>query len=303
MPLSQRRERLLKRLASSRARTREGLVLVEGVRAAREAISAGAVVSFAVVSPRLASTDEGRALGERLERGESGMAERFEGGRASPGERLEGGRRAGERLEGGGRAGTDGSAAARAGFDVVRVSDAEMSGIADTEHPQGIVLVCEEARTDLGTVLASARRLLVLDAVQDPGNVGTLVRSAVAFAFDAVVALDGTADPWGSKAVRASAGTAFRIPLVRATAEEVLEGLSEAGLPILVASAEGSAAVDPPERGFALVVGNEGAGVREAVQRSATATVAVPMTGPAESLNVGIAGSILMSDFTRADRR
>lgn len=307
MPLSQRRERLLKRLASSRSRAKEGLVLVEGVRAAGEAVSAGAAVSFAVVSPRLDATEDGRALAARLQGGRSDLPDgtgSAEGAGSAEGtgavEGMGSAGRAGA-AERGGAAGRAGSPSA--GFELVRVSDAEMDTIADTEHPQGIVLVCEEPRPDLAAALRGARRVLVLDAVQDPGNVGTLVRSAVAFAFDVVVALDGTADPWGSKAVRASAGTVFRVPLVRAAADDVVAGLTAAGLSILVASAEGSAAIDPPEEGFALVVGNEGAGVRDAVREAARATVAVPMTGPAESLNVGIAGSILMSDFTREDRR
>lgn len=314
MPLSQRKKRLLKRLASSRSRAKEGLVLVEGVRGAGEAVSAGAAVSFAVVSPRLDTTEDGRELAERLQGGRSGRgdgagsaAERAgavegtgsaEGAGSAERAGRAGGMDSAERAGAAGRAGSP-----SAGFDLVRVSDAEMDAIADTEHPQGIVLVCEEPRPDLEAALEGARRVLVLDAVQDPGNVGTLVRSAVAFGFDVVVTLDGTADPWGSKAVRASAGTVFRVPLVRAAADDVVAGLTAAGLSILVASAEGSAAVDPPEDSFALVVGNEGAGVRDAVREAARATVAVPMTGPAESLNVGIAGSILMSDFTRKDRR
>lgn len=278
MPLSQRRARLLKRLAVNRGRARESLVLVEGVRATIEALDAGASVSFAVVSPRLDSTEEGRTVRRRLE----------------------------------------GEGDAHRALEVVVVGDAEMAEVADTEQPQGVVVVCEEPTASLGEVVAAgsrpsgdgaaggpsrALRVLVLDAVQDPGNVGTLIRSAVAFSFDVVVALDGTADPWSSKAVRASAGTAFRLAVVRASADDALRLMLGADLPILVASAEGLAGVEPPRGGFALVVGNEGAGVREAVRRAASQTVAVPMTGPAESLNVGIAGSILMSDLTKKDRR
>ena len=240
-------------------------MLVEGVRAASTALDAAAGLSFAVVSPRLDGSAEGRALAERL--------------RTSP------------------------------GLDLLDVSDAEMEDVADTEHPQGVILVCDEPDVDLARGLDAAAhastagpRVLVLDAVQDPGNVGTLVRSAVAFGFDLLIALDGTTDPWGAKAVRAAAGTIFRLPVVRADAGEAIGALSAAGLPILVASAEGSAALDAPASGFALVLGNEGAGVREALRGAARDVVAVPMRGPAESLNVGIAGSILMSDFTKADR-
>lgn len=284
MPLSRRRTKLLKRLAVNKTRAREGLVLVEGVRAAAEALDAGGSVSFALVAPRVDTSEEGRALVERLRSDRT--------------------------------------------TDLLEVTDEEMATVADTEHPQGVVVVCEEPELDLAGGLARSRRssrmrspsagdpdrapggpashgprVLLLDAVQDPGNVGTLTRSAVAFSFDLVVALDGTTDPWGSKAVRAAAGTVFRIPVVRAGAEETLEVLNVEGLPILVASAEGSAAVTPPTGGFALVLGNEGSGVRGVVRHAARDVVAVPMTGPAESLNVGIAGSILMSDFTKADRQ
>lgn len=263
MPLSQRKARLLKRLTVNKTRAREGLVLVEGVRAVAEALDAGASISFAVVSPRLDSTEDGRVVRERLE-GDAGPA-----------------------LD----------------LHVVEVADSEMAEVADTERPQGVLVVCEEPTVSLVEALGSSPRVLVLDAVQDPGNVGTLIRSAVAFSFDLVVALDGTADPWSSKAVRSSAGTIFRIAVARVGVDEVVASLSSAGLPILVASAEGSAGLEAPGGGFALVVGNEGVGVRDALRRVASQVVAVPMTGPAESLNVGIAGSILMSDLTKQDRR
>ncbi|MDH3424466.1 MAG: RNA methyltransferase [Gemmatimonadota bacterium] len=250
--MSQRRERLVRRLLVNKSRAKEGLALVEGVRACGEALAAAASVSFALGSPRLHSTAAGRALAARL-------------------------------------------------HDVIEISDDEMDRITDTEHPQGVLLVCEEHTVDVARVALPGSRLLVLDAVQDPGNVGTLVRAAVAFGLDAIVALDGTTDPWGTKAVRASAGTVFRIPVARASAADAIAALSASGLPIYVASAEGTAAGKAPAGGFALVLGNEGAGVREAVRSAADHTVAVPMRGPAESLNVGMAGSILMSDFTRTD--
>lgn len=259
MPLSQRRAKLLKRLHTNKLRAREGLVLVEGVRAVSDALQAGASASFAVVSPRLDSAASGRALVRSLRT----VVE----------------------------------------DDVLEVSDSEMAGLADTEQPQGVLLVAREPEAILSEAVVPGRRVLVLDAVQDPGNVGTLVRSAVAFSFDAVVALDGTTDPWGSKAVRAAAGTIFHLPVVRARADELVAACRDAGLPLLAASAEGSVGVETPSDGFALVIGNEGAGVREEVLIAADAVVAVAMAGPAESLNAGIAGSILMSDFTRAKDR
>ena len=258
MPVSQRKARLLRRLAVNRSRARAGRVPVEGVRAVREALEAGASTSFAVVSPRLASLEDGRVLARLL---------------------------------------TD-----RLGDAVYDVTDAEMAEFADTDHPQGVLLVCAEPTVELESALEGATRVLLLDAVQDPGNVGTLVRSAVAFSFDLVVALDGTADPWSAKAVRASAGMVFRVPVARASVREAVAALTAAGLPVFVASAEGTAAVEPRGDGFALALGNEAAGVRARLREVAAATVAVPMPGPAESLNVGIAGSILMSHLSRSDR-
>jgi TrmH family RNA methyltransferase len=194
-------------------------------------------------------------------------------------------------------------------LDRVEVSDVELSSLGDTEHPQGVLLVCEEPDAGDGDVHAGGLFLL-LDAVQDPGNVGSLVRCAVAFGFDAVLCLDGTGDPWSAKAVRASAGMAFRLPVVTTSAATATERLRSLGVRILVAAAEGGgvegalvtaheAGSESGGRGLALAVGNEGSGVRAEVRDAARGVVGVPMIGPAESLNASIAGAILMYDIAR----
>lgn len=261
MELSQRRSRLVKRLAASKPRAKEGLVLVEGVRAVTKALEASVSVSFAVKSSRCVATAGGSALDAHLAKNDSV-------------------------------------------FDVIQVADSELDLLSATDHPQGVILVCEEPETSSEQLLRKAGKLLVLDALQDPGNVGTLIRSAVAFGMTGVVVLDGTADPFGAKAVRAAAGTTFHIPVVRCTAEEAVGGFASIGLPLLIAAAEGEELPPAPTwaESFALVLGNEGAGIREAVRSAGTSTIAVEMTGPAESLNVGIAGSILMHELTRGHR-
>ena len=185
------------------------------------------------------------------------------------------------------------------GLDVHEVEDDELDALADTRSPQGILLVCGEPEAGLEGIRAGGR-YLVLDGVQDPGNAGTLLRGAVAFGLDGVVCLDGTVDPWAAKTVRASAGMVFRMPVVLADARDLATRSTSAGVPLLAADALGED-VEPLAgmESFALVVGNEGAGVRPELRRAAEKVVAVWTPGPAESLNVGMAGSILLYTLTR----
>ena len=188
-------------------------------------------------------------------------------------------------------------------LDCVRVEDEELAVLSDTERPQGVLLVCGEPEAGLERVTRGGR-YLVLDQVQDPGNAGTLVRAAVAFGLAAVVCLDGTVDPWGPKTVRSSAGMIFRIPVVRASVGDVGARLAEEGVPLFVSDTHGEDVGDHRgTRSFALVVGNEGAGVRPELVERADRRLSVGMPGPAESLNVAMAGSILLHVLTRGNGR
>lgn len=253
--LSRRRTRMLARLGSGRGRVREGYVLVEGVRAAAEALASGVVVRFVVCSRALTRSPTGEALLAELD--------------------------------------------AR-GLTPDRVGEREMAAVSATARPQGILLVCEEPSFALeATPMAGDARFVVLDGIQDPGNLGTLVRTARAFDLTAVIALDGTVDPWNARAVRASAGSVFRIPVVRAPWTEVVARAP--GAQVIVADAAGQDAatlsVTPP---WMLVVGNEGAGVRAEIREVANAWAAVPMAGATDSLNAAVAGAIVLYALTRA---
>ena len=180
------------------------------------------------------------------------------------------------------------------------VGEREMAALSATTAPQGVLLVCEERSLALSELENTPdARFLVLDGIQDPGNLGTLVRTARAFALDAVVALDGTVDLWNPRVVRASAGSVFRIPVVRAPWREVAAWA--AGSQVIVADAAGQdaaiLAVSPP---WMLVVGNEGAGVREEIRAVAGARAAVPIAGAADSLNAAVAGAIVLYALVRA---
>lgn len=190
----------------------------------------------------------------------------------------------------------------RAATELVEIDDASLVELADTASPQGVLAVAPEPSDGWFDAVGPEARLLILDALQDPGNVGTLVRTAAALGLDGVVLLDGSVDPWNPKAVRSSAGAVFRCPLALRSADAVLERMERAGLPLLVADAGGTDVAPPPwHGGWSLVVGSEGHGVRAAVRAVAATTVRVPMRGGVESLNAGVAGSILLYELTRLD--
>jgi TrmH family RNA methyltransferase len=182
------------------------------------------------------------------------------------------------------------------GVDVESVTDRELKRISDTDHPQGVLLVVKEP-SDAGELLSGVEkpRALLLDGVQDPGNAGTLIRSARAFGLDAVLALDGTVDLFNPKVVRAAAGALAHLPVARRRWPDVEDWLARSGTPLLVAEAKGEdvRGLTPPDS-WMLAVGNEGAGPRKEVLAKASQVVAIPMDPATDSLNVGLAGAILL---------
>ena len=124
------------------------------------------------------------------------------------------------------------------GFDVTVMNDEELAKISSTGDVSGSLAIIAAEPSDSEQVISDTCPILVLDAVQDPGNVGTLIRSAVAFGFNGIIALDGTADPWGSKVVRASAGAAFRASIALASVADAAQALTEADRTVVVAASE-----------------------------------------------------------------
>lgn len=170
------------------------------------------------------------------------------------------------------------------------ISADAFDSITATKSPQHVIGLFERPRSSAAAILARRDTIAVaLDAVQDPGNVGTIVRLAAAFDAAGVLLLPGCADAFGPKAIRASAGAILNVPVARTTLQELVS----AGVPIFATAMEGAPG-DPPARGAVLVFGNEGAGVSPDVQRHAT-KLAIAMTGRVESLNVASSAAILLA--------
>jgi RNA methyltransferase, TrmH family len=186
----------------------------------------------------------------------------------------------------------------------IEVPEHQLHAVTGTETPQGVLVTAEIPHFELAGLLPAQRSLVVLlDAVQDPGNFGSIVRSADAFGAACVIALPGTVDPWNAKAVRAAAGSSLRVPIAEATVDEAVTHLRQHDFRLLGADMAGDA-VDTVARAprTALALGNEGAGLSARLEQLLDGTVAVPIRGSAESLNVGVAAGILLYSLSREIR-
>ncbi|MFN2526123.1 MAG: TrmH family RNA methyltransferase [Actinomycetota bacterium] len=193
------------------------------------------------------------------------------------------------------------SAARDASARVWHVSGSVLKALADTTTPQGIVAIVSVPDRSIGE-LSDPSLVVVLAEVRDPGNAGTLVRSAAAAEADAIVFPKGAVDPFAPKTVRAAAGALFKIPVIRSdSTNAALEELREKGLVRIAADARGGRSAYQADltRPFALVLGNEAWGLPRELSSLIDERVTIPMPGPTESLNVGIAGSILLFEAVR----
>lgn len=191
--------------------------------------------------------------------------------------------------------------AVRNGARVVEVGDDVIHALSDTTTPQGIVAVAAVERITVLDLPQDISLVVVLCAVRDPGNAGTLIRSAVAAGADAVVFAGGAVDPFSPKTVRASAGTLWHLPVIVAVqARAALIALRDRGMRIVGTSLQGPpAAASDLTTPVGLVLGNEAWGLDSSLADLVDESVTIPMPGPAESLNVGIAGSVLLFEAVR----
>ncbi len=171
-----------------------------------------------------------------------------------------------------------------------------------TDSPQGIAALVKAPEWTLESMLnLAAPRLVILAGLQDPGNVGTIIRSAEAFAASGVLLTPGSVSPWNQKALRASAGSSFRLPVLSLTNVSGLHALPEKRIPTYAcASDAGTSIVEVDLRGpIAFVIGNEGAGIPDEVLPFCDGSLHVPCPGQVESLNAAIAASIVLYEASR----
>lgn len=193
---------------------------------------------------------------------------------------------------------------ARAAIDERRierteVSDRDFLSASDTDSPQGILAVAEIPDRSLASIaLGDRARVLVLDAIQDPGNVGTILRTAAAFEIAATIAMPGTVDLWNAKVVRSAMGALFHHHALHASWDQLDGVLVQNGVMLWGADAAGARLGDrgaPPR--LALAVGNEGSGLTGDARSRASHTVSIPTAPTVESLNVAVATGILLHHF------
>jgi RNA methyltransferase, TrmH family len=198
---------------------------------------------------------------------------------------------------------------------ILRVTDKLFQSVAGTESPQGVAALFRQREWSFEDVLRGAAEMreapalaIILAEVQDPGNVGTVLRSAEAFGTTGVVTTRGTADPWSPKALRGSAGAALRLPLLRSMAVPILLAqLRMARVNIYATVAAAATDTRPPIspaeadlRGpAAIFIGNEGAGLHPPIIRAADAVITIPIRRNVESLNAAIAASIILYEAAK----
>ncbi|HZK25778.1 MAG TPA: RNA methyltransferase [Oscillospiraceae bacterium] len=189
---------------------------------------------------------------------------------------------------------------------VLNVAEKVFAQTAFTESPQGILAVVEQPQMPLSAVFTQQPALiLVVDGVQDPGNLGTMIRSAAAVGASGVVLLPGTVDATNPKTLRASMGAYFALPVVETSFTTLHSSLQKHQVQLVITGSQAARSYEDYDwqQSVAVVIGNEGAGVSPPVREAAATAVAIPMAQAVESLNAAIAMSVLFFEAARQRRQ
>ncbi|WP_282141445.1 TrmH family RNA methyltransferase [Cytobacillus oceanisediminis] len=176
---------------------------------------------------------------------------------------------------------------------VTMVTEEIIGQLADTETPQGIIAVCSQ---EPSSEEVKGKRFLLIDAVQDPGNLGTMIRTADAAGIDAVIVGEGSVDAYNPKVLRSAQGSHFHLPVLRGNLSDWIGRLKESKVPVYGTALENAREYTKYESSdsFALLVGNEGNGVNKELLANTAANLYIPIFGKSESLNVAVAAGILL---------
>jgi TrmH family RNA methyltransferase len=191
------------------------------------------------------------------------------------------------------------------GGRVLTVSEQVLAAMSPVQHPSGVVAIARARPTEVRVVMATVTDLplvLVLAGLQDPGNVGAIIRAAAAFGASGVVAIEGSANPFSWKALRGGMGGTFRLPIAaRGSLSEVVASAGELGVRLVAAVPRGGTPLPKLDlrEPTAIVLGGEGAGVSHTTMAAVQETVTIPMQAPVESLNVAIAAALILYEATR----
>ena len=189
---------------------------------------------------------------------------------------------------------------------LITVSDSRFASLSDTKSPQGLMAICEKRTFSISELLAETEEakpfLLIGECLSDPGNIGTLIRTAAAAGAGAVILSAGSGDVYNPKTIRSAAGASLRIPVIEgADLNEVIPLLKQRGLLILAAQLQ--AAVLPYDldlsQSLAILIGNEAHGLSDELSRLADVAVKLPMAQGIESLNASVAGGVLLYEVIR----
>ncbi|TDL34358.1 RNA methyltransferase [Jeotgalibacillus sp. S-D1] len=179
-------------------------------------------------------------------------------------------------------------------IDITTVTDEIAQAIAETEHTQGVFAVCKQELQDFPSL--GAQRILLIDSVQDPGNIGTMIRTADAAGMDAVILGKGSADPYNAKVLRSAQGSHFHLPIIKMDLQPVIDDVKKREIAVYGTSLEGGRSYTSIEPGapFALIMGNEGSGVKQEWLEQTEQNLFIPLFGKSESLNVAVASGVLL---------
>ncbi|MEC1180446.1 RNA methyltransferase [Metasolibacillus meyeri] len=183
-------------------------------------------------------------------------------------------------------------------IEIVQVNDVVAKELAETEQSQGVFAHCKQLKIE---GMNDWRKVLLVDAVQDPGNIGTMIRTADAAGLDAVILGKGSADAFNPKTLRSAQGSHFHIPVVRGDLAEWVENLQDEGVAVYGTALENAVSYKEIQAtdAFALIVGNEGSGISPQLLAKTDQNIIIPILGQAESLNVAVATGILLYAFVK----